>query len=329
VERFHNITDVPGVKVGNEEDKLGYTGCTVLLLEKGAVCGVDVRGSAPGTRETDLLNPVNLIDRVHSICLAGGSAYGLDAASGVMQFLEKKGIGLDVGAGVVPIVPSAVLFDLPVGDPSIRPDQKMGYKAASNAKRGYFPLGNSGAGCGATVGKIAGHHRAMKGGLGSASKVFPNGLVVGAIVAVNAMGEIRNPETGEVIAGARDDQGKIKSSLEWMLEQPAIPLKPGTNTTIGVVACNAKLTKSQASKVASMAHNGLARTIYPVHTMFDGDTIFSLSTGDMSASVDLIGTIAADLLAEAVILAVQNAEGIEGFPSSKEVMNLIKKGRLQ
>ncbi|MFY0758152.1 P1 family peptidase [Metabacillus dongyingensis] len=319
MERFHNITDVPGVKVGNEEDKLGYTGCTVLLLEEGAVCGVDVRGSAPGTRETDLLNPVNLIDRVHSICLAGGSAYGLDAASGVMQFLEKKGIGLDVGAGVVPIVPSAVLFDLPVGDPSIRPDQKMGYKAASNAKSGYFPLGNSGAGCGATVGKIAGHHRAMKGGLGSASKVLPNGLVVGAIVAVNAMGEIRNPETGEVIAGARDDQGKIKSSLEWMLEQPAIPLKPGTNTTIGVVACNAKLTKSQASKVASMAHNGLARTIYPVHTMFDGDTIFSLSTGDMNASVDLIGTIAADILAEAVILAVKNAEGIKGFPSSNEV----------
>ncbi|WP_257351656.1 P1 family peptidase [Pseudalkalibacillus decolorationis] len=319
MELFHNITDVPGIKVGNEENKTGYTGCTVLLMEKGAVCGVDVRGSAPGTRETDLLNPMNLVDRVHSICLAGGSAFGLDAASGVMQFLEKEGIGLDVGVGVVPIVPSAVLFDLTVGDPSIRPDQKMGYQAAKNAEQGRFPFGNSGAGCGATVGKVAGYHRAMKGGIGSASKVCPNGLIVGAIVAVNAIGEIRNPETGEVIAGARDDQGRIRSCLDWMLEQPVIPLRAGTNTTIGVVACNAKLTKSQASKVASMAHDGLARTIYPVHTMFDGDTIFSLATGDMEASVDLIGTIAADVLAEAVILAIKSAEGIEGFPSSKEV----------
>ncbi|WP_396136045.1 P1 family peptidase [Bacillus sp. NEB1478] len=318
VERFHNITDVPGIKIGNEEDKIGYTGCTVLLLEKGAVCSVEVRGSAPGTRETDLLNPMNLVDRVHGICLAGGSAYGLDAASGVMQYLEKQGIGLDVGVGVVPIVPSAVLFDLPVGDPAARPDQKMGYQAALKAKRGRFPFGNSGAGCGATVGKVAGHHRAMKGGLGSASKVFPNGLIVGALVAVNAVGEIRN-ETGEVIAGARNDQGRIRSSIEWMLEQPAIPLTAGTNTTIGIVACNAKLTKSQVSKVASMAHNGLARTIYPVHTLYDGDTIFSLATGDIDASVDLIGTIAADVLAEAVILAVKNAEGIEGFPSSKDV----------
>ncbi|WNB92927.1 P1 family peptidase [Bacillus sp. NEB1478] len=318
MERFHNITDVPGIKIGNEEDKIGYTGCTVLLLEKGAVCSVEVRGSAPGTRETDLLNPMNLVDRVHGICLAGGSAYGLDAASGVMQYLEKQGIGLDVGVGVVPIVPSAVLFDLPVGDPAARPDQKMGYQAALKAKRGRFPFGNSGAGCGATVGKVAGHHRAMKGGLGSASKVFPNGLIVGALVAVNAVGEIRN-ETGEVIAGARNDQGRIRSSIEWMLEQPAIPLTAGTNTTIGIVACNAKLTKSQVSKVASMAHNGLARTIYPVHTLYDGDTIFSLATGDIDASVDLIGTIAADVLAEAVILAVKNAEGIEGFPSSKDV----------
>lgn len=319
MERFHNITDVPGIKVGNEEDTTGYTGCTVLLIEKGAVCGVDVRGSAPGTRETDLLNPMNLVNQVHGICLAGGSAYGLDAASGVMQFLEKQGVGLNVGVGVVPIVPSAVLFDLPVGDPSARPDQKMGFQAALKAKRGRFPFGNSGAGCGATVGKVAGHHRAMKGGLGSASKVFPNGLVVGALVAVNAMGEIRNHETGEIIAGARDDQGIIRSSLDWMLEQPAIPLMAGTNTTIGVVACNAKLTKAQASKIASMAQNGLARTIYPVHTMFDGDTIFSLATGDVDVSVDLVGTIAADVLAEAVILAVKNAEGIEGYPSSKEV----------
>ncbi|UZJ80966.1 P1 family peptidase [Fictibacillus sp. KU28468] len=329
MECFQNITDVPGIKIGNEEDRIGYTGCTVLIIEKGAVCGVDVRGAAPGTRETDLLHPLNLVEQVHGICLAGGSAYGLDAASGVMKFLEDKRIGLDVGVGVVPIVPSAVLFDLPVGDPSARPDREMGYQASSNAERGHFPLGNSGAGYGATVGKVAGHHRAMKGGLGSASLILPSGLIVGAIVAVNAIGEIRNPETGEVIAGARDDQGNIRSSLEWMIEQPEIPLTAGTNTTIGVVACNAMLTKSQASKVASMAHDGLARTIYPVHTMYDGDTIFSLATGDISASVDLIGTIAADVLAQAVIQAIMKAEGIKNFPSSKDVKKSLWKGREQ
>lgn len=316
---FGNITDVPGIKVGNVEDTQACTGCTVVLTEKGAVGGADVRGSAPGTRETDLLQPVNLVDKVHGICLSGGSAFGLEAAGGVMQYLEEKGCGLNVGVGVVPIVPAAVLFDLPVGNAAVRPSKEMGYLAASQAKRGSFPLGNVGAGCGATVGKAAGFHRAMKGGLGSASRVCGNGLVVGAIVAVNALGEVRDPVSGEVLAGARDDQGKIRDSLEWMMEQPFTPVSAGTNTTIGVVASNANFTKTQACKVAQMAHDGLARTIYPIHTMFDGDTIFSVATGGVDVSVDLVGAISAEVLAEAVAAAIRAAEGIEGYPSHRDL----------
>ncbi|MDM5199380.1 P1 family peptidase [Fictibacillus enclensis] len=313
-----DITDVPGVAVGHSEDREAYTGCTAILFEQDTVCGVDVRGSAPGTRETDLLNPVNLVDRVHGICLAGGSAYGLDAAGGIMKYLEEKGIGLNVGAGVVPIVPAAVLFDLPVGDASVRPDGKMGYEAASLAKRGDLSWGNAGAGCGATVGKVAGIHRAMKGGIGSSSRFLPGELVIGAIVAVNAVGEIRDLD-GNVMAGARDDHGKIVSSLDLMVDQASIPLLPGTNTTIGVVACNAKLTKSQAAKVASMAHNGLARTIFPVHTMMDGDTIFAAATQEVVASVDLVGTFAAEVMAEAVVSAIKHAKGIDGFPAYRDL----------
>ncbi|MFD3449635.1 P1 family peptidase [Microbacteriaceae bacterium 4G12] len=312
---YNNITDVSGVRVGNMEEQEACTGCTVLLFENGAVCGVDVRGSAPGTRETDLLHPLNLVDRVHGICLAGGSAFGLDAASGVMQYLEEQGCGLDVGVGVVPVVPAAVLFDLPVGNASVRPNKEMGYKAAKIAKQGVFPLGNSGAGCGAVVGKVAGFHRAMKGGLGSASRMYPNGLVVGAIVAVNALGEVRDPMSGNILAGARDNTGKIRPSLEWMLEQPFDLIAVGTNTTIGVVASNANLTKVQVNKVASMAHDGLARTIHPIHTMYDGDTIFSVATGGVDTSTDLVGTITAEVLAEAVIAAIYAATGIPGYPA--------------
>jgi L-aminopeptidase/D-esterase-like protein len=195
----------------------------------------------------------------------------------------------------------------------------MGYLAASKATRGPFPLGNTGAGCGATVGKVAGYQRAMKGGLGSASKTYSNGLIVGAIVAVNALGEIRDPSTGQVLAGARDDKGKIRSSLDWMVEHPFTPLSKGTNTTIGVVASNVNLTKVQACKVASMAHDGLARTIYPVHTMYDGDTLFSLATGGIDASVDLVGAVAAEVIAEAVLMAIRSAEGIDGFPAYRDM----------
>lgn len=320
MEFFNNISDVPGIKVGNVEDLRALTGCTVLLMEEGAVCGVDVRGSAPGTRETDLLNPIHLVDRVHAICLSGGSAYGLDAAGGVMQYLEERGCGFQTGAGVVPIVPAAVLFDLDVGDAQVRPDRSMGYLAASKAARGPFPMGNVGAGCGATVGKVAGPHRAMKGGLGSASRVWENGLIVGAIVAVNALGEIRDPSSGQILAGARDDEGQIRSYLYWMGKQP-LSFSGGTNTTIGVVATNARLTKGQANKVASMAHDGLARTIYPAHTMLDGDTLFAVATGEVEASVDLVGALAAEVLAEAVLQAIRSAEGIEGVPAHRDLQD--------
>lgn len=313
---FNNITDVPGIKVGNVENLHGYTGCTVILTEEGAVCGVDVRGSAPGTRETDLLDPINLVDKVHAISLAGGSAYGLDAASGVMQYLEERGHGLGVGVGIVPIVPSAVLFDLTFGDPKVRPDRKMGYHAAMRAMKGSFPLGNVGAGCGATVGKTAGYERSMKGGLGSASRIYPNGLVVGAIVAVNALGEIRDPMTGQTLAGPRDANNQIINSLDFLTEHT---MKKGTNTTIGIVASNAYLTKVQVSKVASMAHDGLARTIYPIHTMFDGDTIFSLATGGVEAPVDLVGAISAEVMADAVLAAIRSAKGVGEIPAYQDL----------
>ncbi|RYL92504.1 peptidase S58 family protein [Sporolactobacillus sp. THM7-4] len=316
---FKNITDVPGIKVGNAENTEGLTGCTVIILEQGARCGVDVRGGGPGTRETDLLNPMNLVDQVNGVCLAGGSAYGLDAASGVMAYLEEQQLGLDVGVGIVPIVPAAVLFDLGVGSYSIRPTPEMGYAAARDAHSGALKLGNYGAGCGATVGKIAGQERAMKGGLGSSSRTFSNGLVVGALVAVNAVGEVRDSKTGEILAGIRDDNGHITESLEWMLNQKLISVLPGTNTTIGVVACNANLNKAQMNKVASMAHDGLARTIYPIHTMYDGDTIFALSTGQLEATVDFIGTIAAEVLAEAVVNSIIMAEGLGGYPSYRDL----------
>lgn len=317
---FNNITDIPGIKVGHAQNKQTYTGCTALVIEEGAVCGVDVRGSAPGTMGTDGLDPVALMERVHGICLTGGSIYGLDSTGGVMQFLEERGVGMDVGCNsVLPIVPAAVVFDLNVGDPAVRPDKEMGYLAASNAKRGDFPFGNVGAGCGVTVGKVAEPHRAMKGGLGSASRVYSNGLVVGAIVVVNALGEVYDPATGQVLAGVRNDDGKIGSCMEFMLKQNGIQAVAGTNTTIGVVASNANMTKSQAKKVASLAQNGLARTIYPVHTMYDGDTIFAVATGGIDASVDLVGTLAADVLAEAVLVAIRAAEGIDGFPSYRDL----------
>jgi len=317
---FGNITDVPGIKVGNVENLEALTGCTIILTEEGAVCGVDVRGSAPGTRETELLDPINSVTEVHAICLAGGSAFGLDSASGVMQFLEEKGIGLDVGVARVPIVPGAVLFDLPVGNSKIRPDKKMGYEAARKAEKGAFPFGNIGAGCGATVGKITGLENCMKGGLGSASLTLDNGLVIGAIVAVNAVGDIRDPSNREIIAGPIDPEtGELIDSLLYLQENMKSTILPGTNTTIGAVAVNAKLTKAEAKKVAQIAQNGLARTIYPVHTMLDGDTVFALATGGESYPVDLIGSLAAQVMEEAIIIAIKSADKVSGIPSFRSI----------
>lgn len=314
-----NITDVPGVKVGNLENVEALTGCTIIVVEEGAVCGVDVRGSAPGTRETDLLDPINKIEEVHAISLSGGSAFGLDAASGVMQYLEEQGRGLDVGVAKVPIVPSAVLFDLPIGSPTVRPDKKMGYEAAKKANTGPFPFGNIGAGCGATVGKITGIENCMKGGLGSASLTFENGLVIGAIVAVNAVGDVRNPLTREILAGPIDPTTEeLIDSIAYLQKNASTNhVLPGTNTTIGAVAVNAKLTKSEAKKIAQITQNALARTIFPVHTTMDGDTIFALATGGEVYPVDFLGNMAAQVMEEAIIAAIKAADTVEGIPSYK------------
>lgn len=313
------IVDVPGVKVGQVQNEEALTGCTVIVLEKGSACGVDVRGSAPGTRETDLLNPINSVQEVNAVVLTGGSAYGLDAASGVMRYMEEQGKGYNVGVGVVPIIPAAVIFDLSIGSAKIRPDQQMGYEAARLASKQPVQQGNVGVGTGATVGKMAGMKRAMKGGLGTASRRLPNGLVVGAIVAVNAVGEVRLPSTGEILAGARGEDGNIRDSLSWMIDAATPPVPAGTNTTIAVVASNANLNKVQANKVAQMAHNGLAKTIHPVHTMSDGDTIFAIATGGVDASVNLVGTLSVEVLAEAVVNAILSAKGAGGVPAYQDL----------
>jgi L-aminopeptidase/D-esterase-like protein len=316
------ITDVPGIVVGHAHDNKAHTGCTVIVAEQGAVCGVDVRGSAPGTRETELLQPTALVQHIHALCLSGGSAFGLAAAQGVMQRLQEQGIGLDVGVAKVPIVPSAILFDLAIGNPTVVPTAEMGYVAVENATSEAVAEGNVGAGAGATLGKFAGVERAMKGGFGTASVQLPNGLVIGAAVAVNAVGEVRHPKHGTVLAGARaDEKGQFIDPLSF-LTQLANPfqatMKPGTNTTIAAIACNGTFTKTEMTKIAQMAHNGLARTIYPVHTMYDGDTVFAMTTGGIDASVDLAGMWAAEVLAYAVHNAIIAANSVEGVPCSQE-----------
>lgn len=320
------ITDVAGIRVGHFTDTRRPTGCTVVLAEQGAVGGVDVRGSAPGTRETDLLAPTNLIDRVHAVLLAGGSAFGLDAASGVVAWLEERGFGFPVGPVRVPIVPAAVLFDLWVGDPRIRPDARSGYLACE-AARGEPPRqGSIGAGAGATVGKLFGIDRTMKGGIGTAS-VRVAGVTVAALVAVNAVGDVVDPRSGRVIAGARDASGAGMRGTTRAILGGDLPagIAAGGATTIGVVATDAVLGKAQAAKLAQMAHDGLARTIDPVHTMYDGDTMFALATCRNSslADVTLLGLAAATVTAAAVLNAVLHAEGVgEGaarVPSATEL----------
>ena len=275
-----SITRVAGIEVGQFTDTRRPTGCSVVIARAGAVAGVDVRGAAPGTRETDLLHPSNLVDRAHAILLAGGSAWGLDAAAGVMRWLEEQGIGLDVRFGLVPIVPAAVLFDLPVGDARIRPDAQAGYLACQAASRQPPAQGNVGAGAGALVGKLFGLARAMRGGIGSAS-VTLDGVTVGALVACNALGDVIDPDTAQVIAGARTADGKALLNIRRAIlagEMPQ-PLLAGTNTTIGVIATDAILTTAQAHRLAQVAHDGLARSINPVHTLSDGDALFTLGTG--------------------------------------------------
>lgn len=314
---YNAITDVPGIKVGHATDMAALTGCTVILCEEGATAGVDVRGSAPGTRETDAIGPTTLVEKAHAVLLTGGSAFGLDAAGGVMQFLEGKGCGYRMGSVRVPIVPAAVIFDLSIGDNKVRPDKRMGYLACLNADSGPVQEGNVGAGTGATVGKILGMDMCMKSGVGTASiRVTARGNVtVGAIAVVNALGDVVDPRTGNIVAGARDPgTGKFINTVRRMTS-PGPKLKQGVgNTTIGVVATNARLSKAGATKVAQMAHDGLARAIRPVHTMADGDTIFALSIGNAAANLNVIGTAAAEVIAEAVTRAVKAAKDADGVP---------------
>jgi len=306
------ITLVAGIEVGHFTDPRRPTGCTVIIAREGAVAGVDVRGAAPGTRETDLLHPSNLVDRVHAILLAGGSAWGLDAASGVMQWLEEQGIGLPVGFGLVPIVPAAVLFDLPVGNPKIRPDAHAGYQACVAASKEAPEEGNVGAGAGALVGKIFGLENAMRGGIGHASLTV-DGVTVGAIIACNAVGDVLDPATGKVLAGSRAVNGALLNSRQALLAGLAPkPVLAGTNTTIGVIATDAILTKAQAHRLAQVAHDGLARSINPVHTMSDGDTLFAMGTGQSGKTAGMLqlSTMAAEVTALAVVRAILAAKGL-------------------
>jgi L-aminopeptidase/D-esterase-like protein len=318
-----SICDVAGLSVGHYTDARRPTGCTVVRCEQGAVCGVDVRGAAPGTRETDLLDPVNLVQSVHAVLLTGGSAFGLDAAGGVMRWLDEHGHGHAVGATRVPIVPAAVLFDLWVGDARIRPDADAGYAACAAARREAPAEGSVGAGAGATVGKLFGPERAMKGGIGSAS-VTVNGLTVAALVAVNAVGDVIDPATGQVVAGARSADGARRIGSMSALLAGDVPglLQPGAATTIGIVATDALLTKAQATKVAQMSHDGLARCINPVHTLFDGDTMFALATGASGKAADatLVGALAAEASVRAVLRAVRAAKGLPGLPAVADLV---------
>ena len=310
-----SLTDVRGLSVGHFTDTRRPTGCTVVLTPQGAVAGVDVRGASPGTRETELLSPLNAVEKIHAVLLSGGSAFGLDAAGGVMRWLEEKGVGVEVGPVRIPIVPAAILFDLFTGDASIRPDATSGYAACAAASVSPEAQGNVGAGAGAVVGKLFGIERAMKGGIGSAS-VCVNGVTVAALVAVNAVGDVIDPRSGAVIAGSRSVDGlSMVGTTQAILNGEALMhLMPGGATSIGVVATDAVISKVQANKIAQMAHDGLARSINPVHTLTDGDTLFALGTGASGLEVHttVLGTLAAEVVARAVLNAVRAAKGISG-----------------
>jgi len=319
------LTAVPGIKVGHHTITERPTGCTVILVEGGATAGVDVRGAAPATAETDLLKPVNLVQQVYAISLSGGSAFGLDSRTGVMRYLDEKNIGFKAYGSInVPIVPAASLIDLNVGNnPKIRPTADCGYRAAQAASTAPVAEGDVGAGTGATIGKSEGSGRAMKGGIGSAAIRMPDGLIVAALVAVNAAGDVIDPATGRVVAGVRTADGKSLADARALLTSGALrqPARLGENTTLGVVATNARLTKTQATKVAEMAHDGFARAIYPSHTMGDGDIIFALATNAQSASADVsrVGALAAQVVADAIVRAARQATGIPGYPAARDI----------
>ncbi|HKZ68986.1 MAG TPA: P1 family peptidase [Anaerolineales bacterium] len=314
-----SLTSIPNIRIGHAQNEEALTGCTVILCEQGAVGGIDQRGGAPGTRETDALHPLHLVEKVHAIVLAGGSAFGLDAASGVVRYLEERGVGFDVRVAKVPIVPAAILFDLGIGSAKIRPDAEMGYQACLNATSDPPAEGNVGAGTGATVGKILGIQHATKSGIGTAAIEIGDGLIVGAIAAVNAFGDVVDPATGQIIAGAWSKEGGFAGSMEVMKRlagRSILTFARGENTVIGVVATNAQLTKEQTNKVAQMAQDGLARAVRPAHTMLDGDTIFALATGEKAADVNIVGAFAAEAFAQAIVRAVRMAKPVAGLPAA-------------
>ena len=325
--RNKGLTDVEGLRVGHYTLTARPTGCTVVLVDgEGVPGGVAQWGGAPGTRETDLLSPLNLVDKVNAIVLSGGSAYGLDAAQGVVRYLEERNIGWKVGASVVPIVPAAILFDLEFGDdPTIRPTADCGLRAAQAASEAAVAEGNVGAGAGATVGKTGGPGRSMKAGIGSASITLPNGLTVAALVAVNAVGDVVDPTTGQVVAGVRSVDGKSLADARRLLRDGSLlrneAPRAGENTTIAVVATNARLTKTEVNRVALMADDGLARALSPAHTIGDGDTVFALATGRWSGQADtsIIGALAAEALADAIVRAATQAQSLGGVPSAREL----------
>ena len=317
------LTDIDGIRVGHAVDPRRPTGVTVVLPDREVMAGVDIRGSAPGTRETALLDPVRSVKRIHALVLSGGSAFGLDAASGVVRYLEKRGVGYETPVARVPIVPSAILFDLALGDASVRPGPELGRQACRNAAAGPVPEGNAGVGAGATVGKILGHGRAMKGGLGSAAvRVGP--LAVAAVVAVNAVGDVIDPDTGRILAGARGAGGRGFADTMAVLKERGRPKRrsaEGENTTLGVVATNAEFDKASLTKIAQMAHDGLARTIRPVHMPSDGDTVFALSTESVQGpELGLVGALAAQVTARAVVRAVLQAEPLPGYPCASDFL---------
>lgn len=317
------LTAVPGIRVGHATDPAGLTGCTVVLCEEGAVGGVDQRGGAPGTRETDLLHPMHLVEKVHAVLLTGGSAFGLAAADGVMRYLEERGVGYDTGVAKVPIVPAAVIFDLNLGNPSARPDAAMGYAACQAATDGPVPEGNVGAGTGASAGKLLGIARAMKTGVGTAAIRLGDGLVVAALMVVNPLGNVVDPQTGRVLAGVRPPDMEQPADaliiLRFLHEQGLLRPFPANNTVIGVVATNARLTKEQVNKVAQMAQDGIARAVRPAHTMYDGDTLFAMATGEKPADVNVVGAFAAEVVAQAIVRAAKVAESAGGLPSWRDL----------
>lgn len=324
------ITEINGIRIGQAENTEAGTGCTVLISENGMAAGLDVRGGGPASRESELMNPLAAASAVHGVVLAGGSAFGLGAADGVMKYLEERGIGFDVGVTKVPLVCQADLFDLTVGDPSVRPDKEMGYQACMNSEKGNYRDGNYGAGCGATVGKFAGMDFCMKSGIGSYALQIGE-LQIGALVAVNALGDIYDWKTGEKIAGLLDEDKKSFRRTEDLMyaSTEVVENKFTGNTTIGIILTNGEFSKASLCKIAGMAHDGYARSIRPVHTTADGDSIYAVSLGKIKADQDLVGTLAAEVMSEAIIRAVTSARCAYGFPAVCDLRDIIRRTKIE